>query len=136
MIAGIAVFLLLQLAHIDIVDNTIALPGLAGALCFLAAAEVFGLAVDHRRPCLKYVLILLSVLAVTVAGVFLTYHTILASVFPLLIAAQYTHKRLVLFSFVLSVVSVFLIVILGYAFGLCDANMPPSFSSFSNTVTS
>ncbi len=71
----------------------------------------------------KYILALILIIFVTIIGVFLTYHTILITCFPILCSAQYKSKKMIYYSFVLSVISMFIIVMGGYFFGLCDANM-------------
>lgn len=117
------IFVAMQLFSICIVDNSLAMPGLIGAALIMLLAELIGFFVDRSKPLLKYILVFLSVLAVTIVGIFLTYHTILTCVVPLLIAAQYPQKRVVYYAFVLSIISTFLIVVFGYIYGLSDANM-------------
>ena len=119
----LVVFIVLQLLNIWIVDEGIAMSGCIGALAFLLIAQVFAHFTDYRAAWLKYFFILITVIAVTIMGIFLTYHTILTSVVPLLIAAQYSRKRVLRFAYLLSLVSIFYIVLLGYQYGLCDANM-------------
>lgn len=122
-IAIVLLFVALQLSHICIVDNNIAMPSLISAFFILLIAEAFGYYTDHTKPWLKYALVLLATIAVTVVGIFLTYHTILASVLPLLIAAQYSRRRVIWFAYALSIISIPIIVLLGYKYGLSDANM-------------
>ena len=122
-ILALILFLILQLLHIWIVDERIAMPGILGSMGFLLVAQVIGYFTDDTKPWLKYVFILLTVIAVTVFGIYLTYHAVLASVVPLLIAAQYSRKRIMIFAYILSLFSIFAIVIFGYQYGLCDANM-------------
>lgn len=117
------IFLILQILHIWIVAKNIAMIGCLGAMGILLVAQVFGLFTDHTKPWLKYVFVLLNVMAVTVVGVYLTYHAVLTLVVPLLIAAQYSEKKVLGFAYILSLLSIFCIVIFGYQYGLCDANM-------------
>ena len=119
----LSVFVVLQLLNIWIVDEGIAMSGCLGAMAFFLLAQVFAHFTDYTTPWLKYLFVLLTVIGVTVFGIFLTYHSILTSVFPLLIAAQYSRKRVLRFAYLLSLISIFYIVILGYQYGLCDANM-------------
>lgn len=95
---------------------------------FLAAITVFitiviGKCVDLHKPWVKYFLIFNTVVAITILGITLTYHTVLLSVLPLLLASQYTNGKMIIYTYLLSVVSVFAIVMGGYFWGLCDANM-------------
>lgn len=122
-IAIVVLGLLLEFSNIWIVDMDIALPGLIGTLLILLLAEVLGLIVPHTRPWLKYAIVFLDVAAGTVTCIFLTYHTLLVIIIPLLIAAQYSNKRVLLFAYLLSVAGVFISAILGYQYGLCDTNM-------------
>jgi len=117
------IFLILQFLHIWIVAESIAMIGCLGAMAILLVAQVFGLFTDHTKPWLKYVFVLLNVMAVTVTGIYLTYHAVLTLVVPLLIAAQYSEKKVLGFAYILSLISIFCIVIFGYQYGLCDANM-------------
>ena len=72
---------------------------------------------------MKYILIALTICCITVLGVTLTYHTLLLSVVPLLIATQYADNKTLAYTFLLTVISTFIIVMGGYFWGLCDANM-------------
>ena len=71
----------------------------------------------------KYFLITSTILGITVLGITLTYHTLLLSIIPLLLATQYADKWTTIYTYVLTLISTFLIVICGYFWGLCDANM-------------
>ncbi len=117
-IAVTLIFVVLFLLHICIADNSIAMPGLLSAAC--RNVWIF---YKPRKPWPKYVLVLLSVIAVTVISIFLTYHTILTSIIPLLIAAQYSRRRVIWLAYVLSIIITVVIVAFGYQYGLCDANM-------------
>ena len=79
--------------------------------------------VGYNKPWLKYVIIIFAVLMTDVLAVVLTYHIVIASVLPLIYAIQYSDKKLLFFSYGLSVVGIFASVMAGYYFGLCDANM-------------
>lgn len=69
-------------------------------------------------------IILVGVVTVfTIMGVFLTYHVVLVSLLPLLFATLYSSKKVMHYTYALSVVSTIVIVYAGYYFGLCDANM-------------
>lgn len=92
----------------------------AGTLIFTL---VCGRIVNLRKKWVKYILITLTIFSIVVLGITLTYHTLLLSVIPLLIATQYTDKRVLVYTFVLTLISNFLIVFGGYYWGLCDANM-------------
>lgn len=79
--------------------------------------------VDLHKSWVKYFLVFGTMVAVTIVGITLTYHTVLFSVFPLLLATQYMDKKMIVYTYLLSVASIFAIVLGGYFWGLCDANM-------------
>ncbi|MBR2407688.1 MAG: response regulator [Lachnospiraceae bacterium] len=68
--------------------------------------------------------ILLSVFTVlTIMGVYLTYHVMLATILPLLYAMLYSSKRLTRSVYGMAIISTVITVYGGYRYGLCDANM-------------
>ncbi len=71
----------------------------------------------------KYYIILWTVVITTIMGTGLTYHAILASVLPLLFCSMYSSKRIIIYTSALTIISTFIIVLLGYHIGICDANM-------------
>ncbi len=75
------------------------------------------------KPIPKYMLLLVMVMFVTALGVFLTYHIILVSVIPILCSAQYKNNKIINYAYFLTVLSMFIMVMGGYYFGICDANM-------------
>ena len=84
------------------------------ALCNLAG---------YDKPWLKYIILTFAVLMTTVLSIALTYHMIIACVLPLIYAIQYSDKKLLFYTYALSVVGIFASVMGGYYLGLCDANM-------------
>lgn len=77
----------------------------------------------NDRPTTKYILFFFMIVFITVIGVMVTYHTILIVAMPILCAVQYKNNRVVYFTYTLSVISIFIGVMGGYYYGLCDANM-------------
>ncbi|MBQ9935094.1 MAG: GGDEF domain-containing protein [Lachnospiraceae bacterium] len=94
---------------------------IGGTICTVISALVVKFMAD--KPITKYILMIIMVLFVTVIGSFLTYHIVLVSVIPILCSAQYKNNKLINFSYVISVISIFAIVMAGFYFGICDANM-------------
>lgn len=74
-------------------------------------------------PITKYILLLLMVVYITVVGVMVTYHSVLIAAMPILCAVQYKNNKIIYYTYFLSVISIFVGVMGGYYFGLCDANM-------------
>ena len=114
---------LLNILHIFVVNQELMSTGIAITSCILICILIFGKIVDLRKKWVKYILIALTICCITVLGVTLTYHTLLLSVVPLLIATQYTDRKTLIYTFILTVISTFIIVMGGYFWGLCDANM-------------
>ncbi len=77
----------------------------------------------YDKPWLKYIILTFAVLMTTVLSIALTYHMIIACVLPLIYAIQYSDKKLLFYTYALSVVGIFASVMGGYYLGLCDANM-------------
>jgi len=109
--------------NIFIVDKELVRPGIIIALIFLFIAIFIDIAFGREKKWLKYVLLFLVVAAFTSMSIFLTYHTILAALFPLFFAAQYSDKKVLYYTYLLCPISMSAIVLLGYHIGLCDANM-------------
>lgn len=93
----------------------------SGIICWFGSYLVVKFFND--RPVTKYVLFLFMVIFITVVGVMVTYHTILIAAMPVLCAVQYKNNRVIYYTYILSVISIFIGVMGGYYYGLCDANM-------------
>ena len=72
---------------------------------------------------MKYVLLFLFVLFSTTIGIFLTYQAVLVAVIPLCLSMQYYKRKVVYYTYGLTIVSIFVSTMAGYFIGLCDANM-------------
>ena len=79
--------------------------------------------VGYDKPWLKYVIIIFAVLMTDVLAVVLTYHIVIASVLPLIYAIQYSDKKLLFFSYGLSVVGIFASV-MALLIGATNRNIP------------
>lgn len=79
--------------------------------------------IDLNNRYVKYLIIFWSVIITTIMGTGLTFHAILASVIPILYCSLYSSKKIMIFTAVLTIISTFISVIVGYQHGLCDANM-------------
>lgn len=77
----------------------------------------------NDRQATKYVLFFFMIIFITVIGVMVTYHTILIMAMPVLCAVQYKNNKIIYYTYVLSVIAIFIGVMGGYYYGLCDANM-------------
>lgn len=114
---------ILNTLQIFVVNNILLSKGFLAASIIIIGGLIFSRFADLHRSWVKYVLILITISAITVLGICLTYHTVLLSMLPLLIATQYTDTRVLCYSYILTLISTFVIVMAGYFVGLCDANM-------------
>ncbi len=76
-----------------------------------------------EKTWMKYVLLFLAVLFSTTIGIFLTYQAVLVAVIPLCLSMQYYKRKVVYYTYGLTIIGIFFSTMAGYFFGLCDANM-------------
>ena len=87
----------------------------------LAVCLYFRIA-GYSRPEGKYILLIALVLTINITYVFLTYHIVLVLLFPMVFAALYRRKKIMMITYAMNVVGVFISTPLSYNYGLCDAN--------------
>lgn len=112
-----------NLLNIYIVSQKLMLWAFLSVSVIYFVTAIFCKCVDMHKPWVKYIILFNIVLAVTMAGIMLTYHTVLLSVLPILLAVQYNDKKVIIYTYALTTISIFAIVMGGYYWGLCDANM-------------
>ncbi len=114
---------LLNVFNIFIIDselmNTAYLISMAITLLCWLVCRVGG----AEKKWMKYVLLFLTVLFSTTIGIFLTYQAVLVAVIPLCLSMQYYKRKVVYYTYGLTIVSMFVSTMAGYFIGLCDANM-------------
>ena len=71
----------------------------------------------------KYFVLTSTIVMFTISGMYLTYHVILILLLPFLYATLYSSKKVMRYVYVMTVISIVIVVYGGYYFGLCDANM-------------
>lgn len=76
-----------------------------------------------EKSWVKYMILFCAEAALTFANTLLTFHMVLLFSLPLFYAAQYSKRRVIVYTYILSVCGLFISVIGGYYFGLCDTNM-------------
>ena len=114
---------LLNIVGIFIVDQRLmnismfSATGITAVVCL--ACHLIGL----DKPWIKYLVIGSIVLTTTIIGITLTYHALLLSMLPMFYACQYSQKKVVVFTYITTVISMFAVVMIGYYVGVCDANM-------------
>ena len=114
---------LLNVLDIFIIDselmNTSYLISMAITLTCWLVCRVGG----AEKVWMKYVLLFLSVLFSTTIGIFLTYQAVLVAVIPLCLSMQYYKRKVVYYTYGLTIISIFVSTMAGFFIGLCDANM-------------
>lgn len=123
MLIVLTILWIMNILNIFIVDIKLMSMAYFIVVAILIITLLCGKLVDLRKKWVKYILITLTTSAIVVLGVTLTYHTLLLTVIPLLIATQYTDKKVLVYTFLLTLIGNFVIVMGGYYWGLCDANM-------------
>lgn len=114
---------LLNVLDIFVVEQTLVTLGFFSTLLLYSLSFLASRTFLKESKWLKYFILFCVITFVTVAGVFLTYHTVLISILPFLYATAYSSKPVMRYVYILSIISTIIIVYGGYYFGLCDANM-------------
>lgn len=114
---------LLNVFHIFIIDSRLMnISYIISAFITLACWLVCRI-FPEDTPWVKYVLLLLTVMFSTTLGTLLTYQALLVAAIPLCYSMQYYKKKMVFYTYGLTIVSILFSTMAGYFFGLCDANM-------------
>jgi len=71
----------------------------------------------------KYFALAVEAIGVSIVYIFISYHVILVLPLPFLMAANYQEKRVTMFTYIVSIVSICISILLNYQYGLCDMNM-------------
>jgi len=121
-VAIMALVWICNIIGVFIVDSQLTGIAFGSGICITIITVIVCKIVGISKPWVKYLLLFTSVLATSVVGAFLTYHALLISILPLLYSAQY-NRKVVGIVYGMSVVSTFVTVMVGYFWGLCDANM-------------
>ncbi|MDD5901163.1 MAG: diguanylate cyclase [Lachnospiraceae bacterium] len=114
---------LLNVFHIFIIDSRLMNISYAISLLITLACYLVCRIGGADKPWIKYVLLLLTVLFSTTVSTFLTYQAVLVAAVPLCYSMQYYERKVVYYTYGLTIVSIFFSTMAGYFYGLCDANM-------------
>lgn len=114
---------LLSLANIFIIDVKIMTVTVGLSIASLLVPIILCYIYGTENLWMKYVIIFFIELSLTILGVGVTYHSLLVTTLPLFFAMQYTDKRFLYVTVAMSVISIFITIMGGYYYGLCDANM-------------
>ncbi len=114
---------ILNILNIFIIDPGVMRQGFFPSMVFYLLTLLMTKTVSLSNPKVKYVLFFSLIFVLTIMGVSITYHVILATLLPFLCATLYSSKGVMRYVYALTVVSTIVIVYGGYYYGLCDANM-------------
>lgn len=121
---GLAFFIwLLNRINVFIVDKHLMNRFIMGVVATIIFLSVMLLIFGMKRPFMKYIIILGPLLLAGLANTFLSYHAVLCFAFPILIVLNYDNKGMLIYTYVVTFFIMWASTILGYYYGLCDANM-------------
>lgn len=118
-----SVAFLLNLLGIFIIDQQLMMRGYFSSLIIYVIVYCVYKRVSADNRMMKYFILFSVISFFTIAGVFITYHVVLATLLPFLYGTLYSSKRVMKYVYILTVVSTIIDVYGGYYYGLCDANM-------------
>lgn len=119
----ITVVWLLVLFKVFLVDATVTTTCFVHCLVVYVIGEVVCKLCDISKSWVKYFILLIVVLFVTILNTFLTFHAILTVLLPIVYTSIYCNKKMMCYTYVLTVASIMTSVFVGYEMGICDANM-------------
>lgn len=114
---------ILNWLNIFIINQTIMNMGYFTCVLVYAVALVVIRSLSLSSEKTKYFILFCIILVYTIIGISLTYHVILISALPFLYAVLYSSKKVMNYTYILTVISTIFVVYGGYFLGLCDANM-------------
>lgn len=113
----------LNVLNIFIVDSDLMNKSFFGSGAIALCAIILCVILGTKRPWIKYLIMIALILEITIINTNLTYHTVLLFVLPLLYSIKYCNKKFVYCSYILTILSMYVSGMVGYFWGLCDANM-------------
>lgn len=113
----------LNILKIFIIQQELMMKAYIPSVIIYLLVQLFLRKVPLSNPKVKYIILFCIIAEFTIMGIFLTYHVVLASLLPFLYATLYSSKKALIYVYILTVISTFLVVYGGYYWGLCDANM-------------
>lgn len=119
----VAVVWVLDMLEIFIIDREITTVAFLLFLALYCVGRIFFGRIDLSQSWVKYCIIFWAVALITILTTAFTYQAILAYVIPIMYTSMYPSNRVLIFSYILMVISSFVTVFAGYYWGICDANM-------------
>jgi len=114
---------LLNIAGVFMINQRLMLMGFVPSVVIYAVVAIAYNTVSLSDKRMKYFMLTMNMVIFTIAGVFITYHVSLVPLLGLLYATLYSSRKMLRYTYALTVISTFVIVYVGYYYGLCDANM-------------
>lgn len=122
-LGALVVIVMLNVLDIFIINDKLMFMGLGlSVACTFVTAILFTFCEQGARW-VKYLLLTSITIMIAAVGVVLTYHTVLITLLPIICSAQYKSKKVIYYTFAISVAGTLASVMAGYYYGLCDANM-------------
>ena len=114
---------ILNILNIFIIEPKLMAIGSSASIAVSVISILVSKVIDLNKGWVKYFLLTSVLIIITALGIELTYHTIMLFVLPTLLAAQYTDKKILTYTYIFSLISILISAMGGYYWGLCDANM-------------
>lgn len=119
----ITVSWILDMMGIFIVDKNLVTTAFVGVTIMFILTYIVKGTIGFDTKIGSYLTLFILIAIISFANIFLSYHTTMFMLFPMLCAALYSEKEYINFAFCLTAIGMFLAVVLGFKIGLCDANM-------------
>ena len=116
-IVPFAVIWLLAMVNIFPVEKALMTVTFLVTSAVLLTPWVICRAVGTEKPWIKYMILFSLAVALTIISTVLTYHAVLLFALPLFYASQYSGRRVVVYTYLLTVLSLFFSVVGGYYWG-------------------
>ena len=118
-----AITFVLDMVNIFIIDKVLTLKAFIPSMIIYLCMRLVVCRKNMSKPIMKYIILFSIISVFTIIGTFITYHVILLPILPILFAALYSRRKVVVYVYILTVLSTIIQVHVGYYVGLCDANM-------------
>ena len=113
----------LNMLHIFIIDQTLMDRAFIGTIICLLLGYVVRFLLGFEKKISNYIMLFLLVAQISFANVQLAYHGTLFMIFPMVCSVLYNEDKYKIYTFILTAAGFMFVVLAGYNFGLCDANM-------------
>lgn len=114
---------ILNCAGVFIVDKSLMFTSLLLSSVITAFTVIICSLIGMKNRITKYFAMAGIVMAIFVQAALLTYHTYLLVALPVIYSLQYGQRKMIYYTYILSIIGLAISVYVGYYAGLCDANM-------------